>query len=339
MKTRLFRHVALILALVTAFSVILSVASFADENGVESVTLGKVKANGLNLREKPDTDAKVLTVIPEGTKIAVAETEDGWTKVMIGGYVGYVSGKYIEKLEDGDANLSYGKTIGDVVYMRAGPSTSYPIAARMLDNSYVKIKGIEDGWFKVETLGGRYSGYMHPNYVLPVKRTEVEGEPEPEPQQNNNNNNSSGSSNSGKKSSSSGKNSSSGSKQSSKGATKAEKLISIAKSYIGVKYVWGGETPKGFDCGGFTKYCYGKMGVTLPHMAQINCGSKVSYSNLKMGDLVFFSGGGKRYGHVGIYISGGRFIHAPSPGKTVTIDTLASGYYYSHFTGARRIFG
>ena len=88
MKTRFLRHIALILALVTVFSVLLSVACFADENGVDSVALGKVKANGLNLREKPDTDSKVLTVIPEGTKIAVAETENGWTKVMIGGYVG-----------------------------------------------------------------------------------------------------------------------------------------------------------------------------------------------------------------------------------------------------------
>ena len=335
MKTRYFRKTALILAVITILSVMLSVASFADENGVESVTLGKVTANGLNLREEPDTEAKVLTVIPEGTKIAVAETDNGWAKVMIGGYVGYVSNKYIERLEDGDANLSYGKTIGDVVYMRAGPSTSYPIAAKMLDNSYVKIKGIEEGWFKVETLGGKYSGYMHPNFVLPVKRTEVEGEPEPEPQTT-----SSGSS-SGKSGSSSGKSGSSSGKSGSSGeSSKAVKLIDIAKSYIGVPYVWGGETPsRGFDCGGFTKYCFNKIGIKISHTAQINYGSKVSYGNLKKGDLVFFSSGSQRYGHVGIYISGGRFIHAPSPGKSVTIDTLASGYYYTHFTGARRILG
>ena len=327
-SVRYLRKTALMLAVVSILTVFLSVASLADENDVESVTLGKVTANGLNLREKPDTDAKVLTVIPEGTKIAVAEISDGWAKVMIGGYVGYVSGKYITRLEDGKASLSYGKVLGDVVYMRAGASTSYPIAAKMLGDSYVKIVGIEEGWFKVETLGGKYSGFMHPNYILPVKRTEVEGEPEPEPSGN------SGSSSGTKKSGSSGAKKS---KAPAANLTKAEKLIEIAKNYIGVPYVWGGESPKGFDCGGFTKYCFGKMGVKLSHTAQINYGAKVSYGELKKGDLVFFSSGSQRYGHVGIYISGGKFIHAPTPGKRVCIDTLASGYYYTHFTGARRI--
>ena len=139
-------------------------------------------------------------------------------------------------------------------------------------------------------------------------------------------------------SSSSSKKNSSSNKQSSSGATKADKLISIAKQYLGVPYVWGGASPKGFDCGGFTKYCYNKIGTKLPHTGQYNYGTKVKFSNLKKGDLVFFSSSGSRsISHVGIYISGGKFIHASSPGDDVKIDTLASGYYYSHFVTARRI--
>ena len=326
------RRVAMLLCLVTILTLFMSIPCFAEENGVDKVTLGKVTANALNLRKEKNTSSKVLTVIPEGTKIAIAEQgSDGWSKVLIAGYVGYVSSKYISTLEDGDASLSYGKLVGEVVYVREGPGTSYPIEAALVENSYMKITGIEKGWFKVETLGGKYEGYMHPNYILPVKRTEVEGEPEPEK--------TSSSSSSGKSSSGSGKKTSSSSnKQSSSGATKADKLISIAKDYLGVPYVWGGASPKGFDCGGFTKYCYNKIGTKLPHTGQYNYGTKVKYSNLKKGDLVFFSSSGSRsISHVGIYISGGKFIHASSPGDDVKIDTLASGYYYSHFVTARRI--
>ena len=327
------KRIAMLLAIATILSIFMSIGVFAEENDVDSVSLGKVTANGLNLREKPDIDSKVLTVIPKDTKIAVAETDNGWSKVMIGGYVGYVAAKYISKQEDGDASLSYGKVIGEIVYMRAGSSTSYPIRAAMKNDSYVKIVGIEDGWFKVETLGGKYKGFMHPNYILPVKRTEVEGEPEPEKTT------SSSSSSSSKSSSKSSSSKSSSGSSSSKTSSKAAQLIEIAKKYIGVPYVWGGETPSGFDCGGFTKYVFKKIGYTLPHTKQINCGTKVSYSNMKKGDLVFFSSGSQKYGHVGIYVGGGKFIHAPSPGNSVRIETLASGYYYSHFTGARRIIG
>ena len=140
-KTRI---VAMLLCMVTVLTLLMSVPAFADENGVDKVTLGKVTANALNLREEKSTSSKVLTVIPEGTKIAIAEKgSDGWSKVMIGGYVGYVSSKYVSTLEDGDASLSYGKLVGEVVYVREGPGTSYPIAAALVEGSYMKITGIE----------------------------------------------------------------------------------------------------------------------------------------------------------------------------------------------------
>jgi len=318
-KSGWIRFFAMLLVMTSVLTSLWGVGVSADDNGVEKVKLGKVTANGLNVREEADPNSQVLTVIPEDTKVAFdSKSVGGWVKIMVGGYVGYVTLRYIEELPDGDANLSYGKAIGEVVYVREGPSTSYPIVARVVEDGYVKIVGIEDGWFKVTLTckGTTYEGYMSPNYVLPVKKSEVEKLQ--------------------KKASSSSSSSSSGS-GSSKQNSKAYNLIEICKSYIGVPYVWGGSTPSGFDCGGFTKYCYAKLGYSLPHTKQINCGSKVSYSNLSKGDLVFFSSGSQKYGHVGIYISGGRFIHAPAPGKSVTIDTLASGYYYTHFTGARRI--
>ena len=93
------RSVAMLLCLVTILTLFMSIPAFADENGVDKVLLGKVTANALNLRQEKSTSSKVLTVIPEGTKIAIAEKDgDGWSKVMIGGYVGYVSSKYITTL-------------------------------------------------------------------------------------------------------------------------------------------------------------------------------------------------------------------------------------------------
>jgi len=111
-------------------------------------------------------------------------------------------------------------------------------------------------------------------------------------------------------------------------------VVGIAMQYLGTPYVWGGASPSGFDCSGFVMYVYAQVGVSLPHSsyAQYGAGVPVSMSDLQPGDLVFFYG----LGHVGIYIGGGNFIHAPHTGDVVKISSL-SGSYASAFSGARRI--
>jgi cell wall-associated NlpC family hydrolase len=109
---------------------------------------------------------------------------------------------------------------------------------------------------------------------------------------------------------------------------------SIAARYLGVPYAWGGASPAGFDCSGLVTYVYAQLGVSLPHytVAQWNATLPIAASALQPGDLVFFDG----LAHVGIYIGGGQFIHAPHTGTVVQIATL-SGYWGQHLDGARRV--
>jgi len=111
-------------------------------------------------------------------------------------------------------------------------------------------------------------------------------------------------------------------------------VVGVAMRYLGVPYVWGGSTPRGFDCSGLVMYAFAAIGISLPHSsyAQFNMGTPVSIGQLQAGDLVFFSGAS----HVGIYIGGGQFIHAPHTGDVVKISSL-SGYYSSAWAGGRRI--
>ncbi len=103
-------------------------------------------------------------------------------------------------------------------------------------------------------------------------------------------------------------------------------VVSIAKKYLGAPYSWGSAGPNSFDCSGFTMFVYSQVGVSLPHSSrsQINSGQRVSSADLKPGDLVFF---GSPIHHVGIYVGGGQYIHAPHTGAVVSIASLSRGDY------------
>ena len=116
-------------------------------------------------------------------------------------------------------------------------------------------------------------------------------------------------------------------------------IVQMAQQYMGTPYAWGGSSPGGFDCSGFIYYIYGQFGISLPRMSdgQFEVGRAISGDNLLPGDLVFFTTYEPGASHVGIYLGGGRFIHASSAAGEVTITPLGKSYYQERYLGARRV--
>ena len=118
----------------------------------------------------------------------------------------------------------------------------------------------------------------------------------------------------------------------------ASRIIATSMNYIGVPYLFGGTTPRAFDCSGYVQYVFAKAGISIPRTAdvQYEAGTPISTAELLPGDLVFFETYTYGASHVGIYLGDGNFIHASSS-RGVTIDSLSTAYYNSHYIGARRI--
>ena len=120
-----------------------------------------------------------------------------------------------------------------------------------------------------------------------------------------------------------------------------QNLVETAKQYIGTPYVYGGMSPRGFDCSGFVKYIYSIYGVSLDRVAndQASNGIWVARENLQPGDIICFTSkpGGSYVNHVGIYVGNNQFIHSPRTGYTVTIENL-DGSFGARYAAARRIF-
>lgn len=119
----------------------------------------------------------------------------------------------------------------------------------------------------------------------------------------------------------------------------AGQAAGYAQTMIGKPYRYGGTSPKGFDCSGLVFYSYKQAGVALPHSTdkQRSASRSIKLAELRRGDLLFFNQEGKKYGHVAIYVGDGKFVHAPSSGKSVRSDRLDSPYWKKHLSEARRI--
>jgi murein DD-endopeptidase len=121
-------------------------------------------------------------------------------------------------------------------------------------------------------------------------------------------------------------------------AAPADRAAALAATMVGKPYKYGGSSPSGFDCSGLVQYSFKQAGVSLPHntVQQRAASRLVNVAELRRGDLLFFNQEGKKHGHVGIYLGDGKFVHAPSSGKSVRSDVLSNPYWKKHLSEVRR---
>lgn len=118
--------------------------------------------------------------------------------------------------------------------------------------------------------------------------------------------------------------------------TKTSDAVEVAKNLVGVPYAWGGTSPSGFDCSGFVRYVMEQQGIELPRTSHEMFQQGTAVSELKPGDLVFFSTYDNGASHVGIYIGDNQFVSSTTT-HGVKIDSLDSSYWGSRYIGAKRL--
>jgi len=117
-------------------------------------------------------------------------------------------------------------------------------------------------------------------------------------------------------------------------------VVQAAKGMIGAPYRYGGSSPRGFDCSGLVSFSFAQAGIQVPRTAdrQFHASHPLGDRGLLPGDLIFFDLGGRRISHVGIYVGEGRFVHAPSTGRQVSVESLANPYWRDRIVGAGHYF-
>ena len=326
---------------------------------------GYVSATSVRLRSQPNTNCDTLGYYSNGVSLTALGSVKDWYKVSYNGKTGYMAAQYVRITPSESYSAAKSGTVsGDSVRLRMGPSTDFAAIATLNKNTSVKITGETGSWYEVSA-NGQY-GYMSKDYIKIVSTASsatvekmdkigiVTGDGVRMRSGAGTSYSTIGYYNKGIQVKVTGKTGSwyavsynglSGYMSAdyvklSTGNAVADKIVATAKQYLGTPYVYGGSSPRGFDCSGFMYYLYGQYGYSLWRGAggQWNHnGTKVDKSDLQPGDLVFFSDSVDPIGHVGMYIGNNQFIHASSGKGCVVITSLSSSYYANHYTGAKRI--
>ena len=274
------------------------------------IAIGTVQSNdGLRLREKPDKLSATITIAQGGDTVVILRKVGDWYLVNYNLYIGYMHQNYLIVSERQDVDLGEGAIDAANVSLRCGPADSSPAIYPLEQDEHVHILGFADGWYRViqeETVG-----YIRSDEIAllekPAANTDgvawVVDENDPTAY-----------------------------------SPAGEQIAAYARQFLGYSYVYGGESPSGFDCSGFVQYVYAQLGYSIHRTAtaQLADGYDIPYDSMLPGDIIYF-GYGSIAEHVGIYLGNGDFIHAQNPSTGVVITSLFDEWYANRFLCAHRI--
>ncbi len=265
--------------------------------GYTNLGIANVESGNLNIRESASTTAKLVGKLPKNAACEILSSADGWAHIKSGEVEGYVSTDYL--LTGPDAILTARNLVQTVVRVdvdglnvRDGAGLESAVLTQVPKGEELEyIETVDEEWLKVAI--DDQEAYVYADYVVVEEKL-------------------------------------------STAITMTEllygvgvsdvrvDLVEYAKQFLGNPYVWGGESlTKGVDCSGFVLCIYKKYGIKLPHysVAQSECGTKISTSELQPGDLIFYAGSNGVINHVGIYIGNNQVIHASNPKSGIKIST------------------
>ena len=287
--------------------------AIAPSNTVTSTTgtAGTVKcSSSVNLRSAANTSSSILAELKNGTAVTVVSTANGWCKVTYPGKTGYIKQDYVSTTGSASNNTSASTGTAAVVKcsstvnFRSAASTSSTVLGELKNGTAVTVLSTSNGWSKVSYAGK--TGYISAVYLVTASSgTAI---------------------------------SPSNTAASVSISAKRQSVLNYAAQFLGVPYVYGGSTPSGFDCSGFTSYVFKNTVGSIPRVAQAqyDATTRVSRDDLLPGDLVFFGSSTSSISHVGIYVGSNQFIHAPSTGDVVKYSSL-TGSYATRYQGAGRV--
>lgn len=306
--------------------------------------IASVREEGLQMRDGPGTNYVSMNKFKVGQQLDLLERYGEWYHVGIpGGIDGWVKGEFLtidqsvhnrllEAITIPDPNPAMiGQTVENQINLRLGPDSKYAKVGVINADATLDLIGKYNDWYKVKV--GDKTAWIFRDFLQVTERvarrialtTDFPALPKPAARASRTTRSGGGG----------------GGAVNFSNVPISGGLATDALNFVGARYRFGSTGPSAFDCSGLTSYVYARNGTRLPRTAasQYNASVKVSASELQPGDLVFFSGTTSKRGitHVGIYIGGGKMVHAATPRYGVQVSSLNSSYYQKHFVSGGRI--
>lgn len=267
--------------------------------GVLNEPVYKFATDTLNVRQGPGAEAEKLGTLEKGDRVQSFEVQNEYLKIKTSDNIeGYVLAEYVAD----SLPPVYKYVNADKLNLRKGPSAETEKLGTLNMGARVQFLELHGDWALIIASNG-IKGYSLSKYIT-SENVSISRATTNLPYY----------------------------------AESASSVIEYAKQFLGVPYVYGGSTPKGFDCSGFTQYVYNRFNIKVPRSAKEydGTGVKVDRSNMKPGDVILFDRyNDYRLGHVGIYLGGNQFIHASSSKGKVVIGELSK--YGGNILGIRRV--